>query len=358
MLWLTIIVFIGLLLILVLAHEWGHFIAAKKAGCKVEEFGFGFPPRLASFHWHGTLYSLNALPLGGFVRIEGEDMEEDAPGADSFASQPTWSKVIILTAGVVMNVVVAVIFLSIQGVVGSPTLITSENAANLTNPLTYVVEVTANSPAETAQLKALDRIVSIDGQANPTIEDIQAITSQQAGQIVMLEIERQGQHETISLIPRTDPPPNEGAIGIQLASTGLIRVPWWQAPWYGLQRTGQMLLTITSEFAGIITRLFHGVGVGDNLTGPVGIAVYANEVTQLGFSYILEFGALISLNLALINILPIPALDGGRVMFVLAQKVLGRRFPWKIEQFSHTVGFVLLIALMLFITLRDIHRFL
>jgi regulator of sigma E protease len=357
MLWLTIVVFVGLLLLLVLAHEWGHFIVAKKAGCDVEEFGFGFPPRLFSWNWHGTRYSFNLLPIGGFVKISGEDMEEKNPGPRSFASKSAGWRIAILSAGVTMNAIVAIILLSIQGVVGVPVLVTEENQATLTNHLTYIVEVAPNSPAAEAGMKEMDRIVRLDEVNTPLVTEVQTLVSEKAGNTVEIEIERQGQHQTLTLTPRVNPPAGEGALGVSLASTGLMRVPWWQAPWHGLARAYDMLRQIIIQFSLIIGRLFQGGGSSEALTGPIGIAIYTNEVTKLGLSYVLEFGALISLNLALINILPIPALDGGRIMFVVFERVFGRRFPGKIEQLSHTVGFVALILLMLLITFKDIQRF-
>lgn len=357
MLWLTIVVFVGLLLLLVLAHEWGHFVVAKKAGCEVEEFGFGFPPRLASVNWRGTLYSLNLFPIGGFVKIAGENMDEQVPGPDSFASKSAGWRIAILAAGVAMNVLVATVLLSIQGVIGVPVLVTEENEGELANQLTYILDVAPNSPAAAADLRALDRIERLADVSQPSLSQVQRIVAERAGTEVNLEIERQGQHEELTIIPRVNPPVGEGALGVSLASTGLTRVPWWQAPSHGVWRTYEMLREIIVQFGLIIGRLFWEGASPDTLTGPIGIAVYANEVTKLGASYVLEFGALISLNLAIINILPIPALDGGRIIFVMMECLLGRRWPGKIEQFSHTVGFMALILLMLLITYRDIQRY-
>lgn len=355
---LTVFVFIGLLLLLVLAHEWGHFIVAKKAGCNVEEFGFGFPPRLASFFWRGTRYSLNLLPIGGFVKIEGEDMDEVVAGPASFAAKSASWKIAILAAGVIMNFIVAAVLLGIQGVIGVPVLVTDENAATLENHLSYIVDVAPQSPAEQAGIKPLDRVAAINGEAQPTVSRIQEVIAAHQGSEVTLEVERQGQHLRLTVMPRENPPENEGALGVALAATGLQRIPWWQAPWHGIERSVQMLVEIVRQFGLIAARLWQTGTVGESLTGPIGIAVYTNEVTKLGASYVLEFGALISLNLALINILPIPALDGGRILFVVLQRLIGRTFPGKVERITHTVGFALLILLMLVITFRDVQRYL
>lgn len=357
MLILTIVVFAVLLLALVLVHEWGHFIAAKKAGCRVEEFGFGFPPRLFSKMWHGTRYSLNLLPIGGFVKIEGEDMQDASPGPTSFASKPAGWRIIILAAGVTMNVVLAWVLLSVQAAVGMPTLVTEKNGRELTDLKTYVLDVSDRSPAAEAGVVELDRIVRVNEIENPAIEQVQQEIAAARGKSITLEVERQGQHKTITANPRETPPAGEGPLGISLAAAGLERSPIWQAPLTGAKRTVDMLVAIVVQFAAIIQRLVTGGGVGETLTGPIGIAVYTNEVTQMGLPYILEFGALISLNLALINILPLPALDGGRILFVILEKIAGRRFPGKLEQITHTVGFALLILLMIAITFKDVQRF-
>lgn len=353
---LTVLVFLGLLLLLVLVHEWGHFFMARRAGCRVEEFGFGFPPRLFSIQRGGTVYSFNLLPIGGFVRIEGEDMQTNNPPPTDFGGKSAGWRVAILAAGVAMNVVLAVVLLTVQAGIGYPTLV-SDRLAGVRDVKTYIIDVVPQSPADMAGIKPLDRIVMIDGRVNPTVEDLQQVVRMKAGQAVAVEVERMGQHYTQSLTPRVHPPEGEGALGVELAATALQKVPWWQAPWVGLQRTGQMLVAIVGQFSVIIGRLAKEGNVGGTLTGPIGIAVYTQEATRLGASYVLEFAALISLNLAIINILPFPALDGGRILFVLLEKIFRRRMPFKVEKLTHAIGFAVLIGLMLLITFKDIARY-
>jgi regulator of sigma E protease len=354
---LTAVVFVVMLLVLVLVHEWGHFIMAKKAGCNVEEFGFGFPPRLFSIVRGGTRYSLNLLPIGGFVKIEGENMDDPNPAATNFAAKSAAWRVGILAAGVFMNVVLAIVLLAFQAGIGTPTVVTDTNAGQLKDLKTYITDISPNSPASEAGIIALDRIVQLDGTANPTIQDIQKTVKNRAGQAVTIEVERQGQHKTFTVTPRENPPAGQGALGVSLLATGLEKVAWWQAPWAGLVKTWNMAVAIVTQFWALISQLIHHGKTSGELTGPIGLVVYTNEVTKLGLSYFLEFAALISLNLAIINILPFPALDGGRIMFVLLEKVFGRPSIGKIEQISHTVGFGALILLMLVVTFRDIHRF-
>ena len=169
--------------------------------------------------------------------------------------------------------------------------------------------------------------------------------------------ERQGVHQTLQLVPRENPPAAEGALGVGLQETGLKRVPWWQAPWHGVVRTGEMTAAIVSQFWLLAVNLVNGVPAGDAVTGPIGIAILTNEVTKLGVAYVLEFAALISLNLALINVFPFPALDGGRIFFVVLEAVLGYRLSPRLERSAHAAGFAVLIALMLLVTLKDVVRF-
>ncbi len=354
---LTAILFIGLLLTLVLVHEWGHFIAAKKAGCTVEEFGFGFPPRLFSFMWHGTRYSFNLLPIGGFVKIEGENMDEEQPRLTSFASKSAAWRITILAAGVIMNMVLAVLLLTVQSGLGSPNVVTKDNASSLTDLHTYILDIAPNSPAATVGIQPFDRILSIEGQENPLIEDVQRITSEHRGQDVTIELDRAGQHLTKEVAARENPPEGQGSLGVSLAATGLHKTSWWKAPGVGVERTFQMTAAIVKGFATIITQLFQGQSVGGSVTGPIGIAMYTNQAAKMGTSYFLEFAAMISINLALINILPLPALDGGRILFVLVELIFRKRISGKIESWAHTAGFALLIVLMILITLKDVRHY-
>jgi len=357
MLLLTVIVFIIMLLALVLVHEFGHFIVAKWAGCGVKEFAFGFPPRLFSFVHGGTRYAFNLLPLGGYVKIEGEDMNEANPSPTSFAGKSAPWRIFILSAGVMMNVVLAVVLLGVQAGIGVPTLATDETIGQLHDVRTYIIEVLPGSPAEQAGIQPLDRVVSVGSVSQPSIEQLQAIVAEQAGQELVMEIESRGIHEMITLMPRVNPPVDEGAMGVVLQAAGLKKVVWWQAPWTGIKRTGQMLSAIAVQFWLLLQRLVSEGTVGDVLSGPVAIAIYTNEVTTMGASYVLEFAALISLNLAIINILPFPALDGGRILFIGIEIITRRRLPARIEHLAHLTGFALLIALMLFVTFKDIERF-
>ncbi|PIT97838.1 MAG: RIP metalloprotease RseP [Candidatus Andersenbacteria bacterium CG10_big_fil_rev_8_21_14_0_10_54_11] len=355
---LTIAVFVVLLLVLVLVHEFGHFVAAKAAGCAVSEFAFGFPPRLFSITRGETRYSFNLIPLGGYVKIEGENMDEAAPGPRSFANQPAWRRIGILCAGVFMNMLLAVVLLSVQAAGGVPTVVTDENEGTLRNMHTFIVTVEPGSPGAIAGLQPLDRIAAVGEISRPKIDDVQQLLLERAGGEVPLQIERNGLPTTVTVVPRENPPPGEGAVGIGLQALGLERTPWWRAPAAGVARTGRITAAIYHQFGEIIHQLFTRGTVENTLTGPVGIALYTNEVTRMGLSYVLEFAALISINLALVNSAPFPALDGGRVLFVIIETIAGRRLPRQAERWAHTAGFAVLIVLMVLITVKDIRHFL
>jgi regulator of sigma E protease len=354
---LAILVFVGLLLALVLAHELGHFWAARSRGCRVEEFGFGFPPKLFSWKRGETIYSVNLLPIGGFVRIEGEDMDEVRPTPTSFASKSPGARIFILAAGVMMNVVLATFLLTIQAGVGVPTLVMNENNPTLSDIRTYITGVTPGSPAEQAGLKPLDSIVAVGEATDPTLETVQSVTRERGGEKIPIVVERQGEQHQFEVLARLNPPPNEGAMGVSLATTGLQKHPWWKAPWIGVKRTGELTSAIVRQFWLLLQRIRDMGLAEDTLTGPIGIAIYTQEATHLGIQYLLEFAALVSLNLAIINILPFPALDGGRIAFVMIEKLRGRRLSGRFERITHTVGFAILIILMIVVTFKDIRRY-
>lgn len=356
---LTIIVFLLILGLLVFAHELGHFISAKKAGAKVEEFGFGFPPKIFSFKKGETIYSLNAIPLGGFVKIFGEEGEENkSTSQKAFYNKPIWQRAIVLVMGVVMNLVLAAVLLSIVHMLGIPTVIEQGQEANYRNIQVQIVETAKNSPAENAGIKVGDAIVSLffgsDKIQISEIEDVQKFIAFHLGQEVSMEIKRGNETIIKNITPRVDHPENEGALGIAMSKTGLVSYPWYKAILKGFEATGKLVVTMITMFWLLIkTLLFQGKMIGE-VAGPVGIAVLTSQVVHLGWVYVLQFAAILSINLAIINILPFPALDGGRLLFLLIEKIKGKPVKFKTERMAHTLGFAILIGLMLIVTLRDI----
>ncbi len=364
---LTIIVFILILGLLIFSHEFGHFISAKKAGIKVEEFGFGFPPRIFGIKKGETLYSLNLIPLGGFVKIYGEQRLKKGEISSkkdkrAFYARPIWQRAIIITMGVIMNLFLAAILLGIVHWIGIPTILeeNSTQALQAKNVQIQIIDVTKDSPAEKAGLKAGDAIkqFSINNFqfSINEVEDVQQTVARYAGEEVVLIVQRGKEVFEITVTPRISPPEGEGPLGIALAKTGIVKYPLYAAIWQGFRATGQLIVTFIELFYQLLkTLVLKGVLIGE-LAGPVGIAVLTSQMTKLGFVYILQFTAIISINLAIINIIPFPALDGGRLLFLLIEKIKGSPVSVKVEQIVNSLGFALLIALMILVTFRDITR--
>ncbi|HNU96763.1 MAG TPA: RIP metalloprotease RseP [Candidatus Portnoybacteria bacterium] len=363
---LTIIVFILILGLLIFAHELGHFISAKKAGVKVEEFGFGFPPRIFGIKKGETTYSLNAVPLGGFVKIFGEDSpssettedEERSKSPRAFYNKPIWKRAIILVMGVVMNLIIAIILLSVVHMLGVPTIVEQGQEKNYKNIQIQIVETAKNSPAENAEIKVGDSILELKIKNEKLkindIEDVQKFIAFHVGEEITITVKRGDKILEKNLTPRVDPPKEEGALGIAMSKTGLISYPWYKAILKGFETTGKLAATMVLMFWILIkTLLLQGKIIGE-IAGPVGIAVLTSQVVHLGWIYVLQFAAILSINLAIINILPFPALDGGRLLFLLIEKIKGSPIKFKTERLAHALGFIILIGLMLIITLRDV----
>lgn len=351
----TIIIFLAILGILIFVHEFGHFLAARRAGLRVDEFGFGFPPRIFGIRRRGTLYSINLIPLGGFVKIYGEDGRgRDDP--KSFASRAVWQRSVIVVAGVVMNFVLAILLLSFGFKIGLPQVLSGQEK-NVKEKKIQIVSVAQNSPAKEAGLKIGDEILSLSGQKFEAIEEFKEATQKMAGSAVALKIKRAGVEKEIILTPRISPPKEEGAMGVALVQTGVVSYPFFESIWRGISTTFSLSLMIVVTFYEIIKNLVLGRPLVAELSGPVGIAVMTHQAAKQGFVYLLQFVALLSINLAIINILPFPALDGGRILFLIIEKIRRRPVTQKLENLVHTIGFAILILLMIFVTFRDVTRF-
>lgn len=376
----TVIIFILVLSVLVFVHELGHFLTARKMGVKAEEFGFGFPPRALGFYknkagkWRflkgkkdpyslteeekpvSTVYSINWLPLGGFVKIKGEN-GEGKQEPDSFAAKPLWRRALILAAGVVMNIILAAVLLSVGYMIGLPESI--ENArpnAIISQENVIVMEVLADSPAAAAGLATGDIILEVEGQKIASNEKLQEIVASQAGEKTKFLVLQNDSENLIEIIPEYSEENNRAVIGVSIFASGLVRYPFFTAIWEGIKLTGWMFWMIILAFYGLIRDLIMGAGVAGQVAGPVGIATLTGQVASLGFAYLLQFMALLSLNLALVNILPFPALDGGRLLFLLIEKFKGKPVRQSVEAWIHTIGFWLLILLIVVITYKDIMR--
>jgi len=358
---LTAIIFIIVLGVLVFVHEFGHFIFAKRAGMKVEEFGFGFPPRLWGIRKGETMYSINAIPFGGFVKILGEEGEQrDNPR--SFSSKPAGPRLKVIIAGVTMNFFLAVILLMVTNFFGLRIgLIDDKTASIARDKAVQIIEVSKDSPADKAGLKLLDEVsgFKMNGsfQAVSNAEDVQTFIRENAGQPITIVIKRNKETLEKEIVPRVNPPAGQGALGVSLALTGVVSYPWYEAVWRGVYDAVILTMnTVVGYFILFKTLLLKGKLIAD-VSGPVGIATLTGQAARMGINYLMQFTAMISINLAVLNIIPFPALDGGRALLIIIEKFKGSPVNKKAEQLVNTIGFALLIALMVYVTAKDITRF-
>lgn len=348
---------------LLIIHELGHFLLAKRFGVKVEEFGIGYPPRLFGKKFGETLYSINLLPFGALVKIPGTDGDDsDVEESRRYTNKPAWQKALILIGGIVSFWIVAVILLSIVLGMGAPQAISDEEAGPLVNPQVQILGVAPNSPAQIAELRAGDvikelRIQNLTFKINK-VKDVQDLTAKYKGQEISLTIQRGKEVSNISLVPRVSPPEGEGAMGVALVRTALVSYPWWSAPVKGIQATVNLTYNVIIGLGSTLGSLVQGKGLpqGAQLVGPIGLGALITQAAQVGVNYFLQFIAIIAIYLAVFNLLPIPALDGGKLLFLAIEKIRGKAIPRKIEEGLTTAFFGLLILLMIFITFKDITR--
>lgn len=366
----TAIVFFILLSVLVLIHEIGHFVAAKRFGIRVDEFGFGLPPRIWGKKIGETVYSVNALPIGGFVKLYGEEGEEDGrkPEAGSrkledraFYSRPSWQRAVVLTAGVGMNFVLALVVLSYlftQGV-----FVPAKRV--------HVEKIVEDSPAKLAGIEINDIIIRFNNTTIENSDQLIAQSKETAGREIEIVLARGADFNkairentcpnctmlTRTIIPRKDTPSGQGPLGITISHFEERIYPWYQAPFLGLKEsiklTGALLGSLGQMFGKIIT-----LQPVRDVAGPIGIAQVTGEAVKFGRLAVLELLGLLSLNLAIVNILPFPALDGGRLLFVIIEAVFGKRMKSQYERSLHQIGMVILLFLILLVTINDLARIL
>lgn len=352
----NIVIFIIVLLVVVIVHEYGHFFAAKKTGMGVSEFAFGFPPRLFGFKYKGTQYSINLIPLGGYVMIDGQDGVEDEndPNVDhtkKFHNKSRLAQIWVLFAGPLMNIVLAfvLIFISYLGV---------SKIDPVLNPEIVIMDVIKNSPAEIAGIKTGDKIESIyvkgdiDPTDNPSLELFVDSVNRSNGDEIFLDIKRNNQEKTIQIKPEKT---NDGyKMGISLGVLSSKKLPFSQALKAGFVDTFQITKQTIVAFGQMFSKLFSGHSVKDSLMGPVGMAKQVGTVAGFGFNYLLVFTAVISINLGVLNLLPFPALDGGRIVVTVIEAIRRKSFSKKIIGIIHTIGFFILIGLLILITIFDV----
>ena len=362
----NIIIFIIILLVLVVVHEFGHFFFAKKFGIRVDEFGFGFPPKLFGKKYGETEYTFNLLPIGGFVKIFGEDPnEENTNGLDrerSLVNKAKWKQAIVLLAGVFANFILAWVLFSVGFMSGFPTSVNGKADYKLQDVNLVVISVSKNSPAEKAGLKSGDKIVLIksgeDLITKSSPEDAKSFIVSHGLKEIEIGYFR-GKIQDVSEINETKLTPvinaeNKPAIGIAMDQIGVAKLAILPALFEGMKLT----LSVTKDtIVGLYTLIIDGIrgqGSFTSITGPVGMVGIVGDAYQFGFVYLLSFTALISVNLAIINLLPFPALDGGRLFFLLIEKIKGSRINTKVANTANMIGFGILILLMLVVTYHDV----
>ena len=349
---LSVFTFIIVLSVLVLVHELGHFIVARKNGIWVEEFGIGYPPRIWGKKVGETLYSINLLPLGGFVRLHGEQTEDGVTKPDrAFINKSKKARFAVLSAGVVMNFLLSVvcfaIFYSFSGVPKETDKV-------------IISGVVKDAPADTAGIKSSDVILSVDGVLLYTLDEFSNLISESKGREVELEIlDSSGEKRSVKIVPRVDVPKDEGPLGVLITQTEIYFPPVWQRPFIGVYYGFKDALFWGKQvFVGLYTMMSGLVrgSVPEDIAGPVGIYAMTSEIAKVGILPLINFLGIFSVNLAVVNFLPIPALDGGRFLFIVLEKLLGRKVLPKAEAAIHGAGMALLLLLMLVITFVEVKR--
>jgi len=386
----TIIIFVVILSVLVMVHEFGHFITARKSGMKVYEFGLGFPPRAFGIYkdpktgkwvfvrgkgksslketiggdgtqeeFPNTLYSVNWLPLGGFVKIKGEN-GENPNDPDSFGYHKAWKRFIVIVAGVTMNVLLAGLLLGIGFMIGLPTDVSDgiDVKAVVENPMLIVQQVSDGSPAGEAGIKFGDKILSINGEEIKSTDELVSYVKE-SGEVEMnILVNREDEEMEFKATPALLDNHDDGIyrLGIISADVAIVRFPWYIALYKGFVAGFVGFVTVFGLFLVLIKNLIMGQGLAYDVSGPVGIASVIGASARMGMNYLISTAAMLSITLAVINILPIPALDGGRALFIIVEKIIRRPVPIKYEQLAHTIGFVLLMILVVVVTVKDIFK--
>lgn len=343
----TVIIFLIVLAVLIFVHELGHFISARACGIKVSEFAVGFGPRLLKWTKGETTYSLNIIPFGGYVKIFGENPDEESingpESSRSFVNKPKWQQIMVLAAGVFFNLIFAWIIISLAFVSGVPASIDSypQYSDRMENPRIVITYVEPGSPAEKAGVKAGEEISGFS-----SVEDVQKYINESSDKGVKINgreiVATQGIVE------------GKYAIGIAMDKVSTLQLPLHLAIFEGAKFTVHMTKAVAVGIYDLVGGMFKGTSSLSSVTGPIGIAGLVGDAASLGFTYLLLFTALISINLGVLNLVPFPALDGGRILFVLIEAVIRRPIKPVVANAINALGFSLLILLMIVVTYRDV----
>jgi len=352
---LSVITFLIVFTVIILVHEMGHFLTARKAGIKVEEFGFGYPPRAFARKIGKTVLSLNWLPFGGFVKLLGEDLKE-GPKKGKDYKEAFWYKskkqrAIVLVSGVIANFLLAIVCFSIvYSVLGIPTDTDRVN----------IVGVLPETPAATVGIKENDVVLEVDEQKIENLDHFITLIDEKKGEEVTLLIARESESLTFKIEPRENPPENEGSLGVIVTEVEVKKYPLWQMPFRGTAEGFKVAITlvglVVSGLGNMVFNLFTQGQVPSGVAGPVGIMHMTGIVAHSGIIAVLQFTGLISVNLAIINILPFPALDGGRLVFIIYEAITRRRPKASFEAWTNAAGMALLIVFLALVTVNDVKR--
>jgi regulator of sigma E protease len=366
---LSIIVFLFILGILVFVHELGHFLVAKAAGMRVDEFSIGFPPRLFKKRKGDTLYSINAIPFGGYVKIHGENFEGGAPTDDdarSFDHKPVWMRMLVILAGITMNLVFAFVVLTVAFSVGFVSVaqdLTQIPGATVTQGQVLITDIVKGSTADQAGVKAGDYVTKATDVQTGTVTQIGSVSTliaytkaEQAkgAEKIKLTIDRDGvtQDKEVAISHEGTP------IGVIIQPVDIVRIPFWRAPGAAVKEIGYIVGITWDALKGFGKRLFVHGQLDPTVSGPIGIYQATASATHAGVVSTVFLLVVLSINLALFNVLPIPALDGGKFLFLVIEAVFGKKaVNRKFESIVVTISFILIIGLIIVLSVRDISKF-
>ena len=358
----SVFLFIGMLLTLVVGHEFGHLIAAKSVGMRVLEFGIGFPPKLWGHSVGDTEYSVNALPFGGFVRILGEDTTESANDPQALSNKPPLAQAAVIFAGPFTNILLAFVFSFLALFMGVTTVIDPEAGTMPQDARVVVLSVLPDSPAEIAGLMQGDVVTAIgQGDVSHPIaipEDIIPVVQESSGALVV-SVTRDEEELSFEVMPRTGvstEAPGKLAIGLGTVSVGTVRLSFFSAIVEGFTQTVDTTVAIVTGVVGLIVHSFSLSADLTNIAGPVGITQLVGDAASYGVGSILLLAAFVSINLGVINLLPFPALDGGRLAILGVEAMTRRKVPLGIANGINTIGFMILIVIMVLVTAHDVVR--
>jgi regulator of sigma E protease len=352
----TVLIFLVVLAILIFVHELGHFLVAKACGIRVDEFALGFGPKVISKTVGEVKYSLNLIPFGGYVKIFGENPDDESTsGPDSsrsFVHKPKWQQVSVLFAGIFFNFVFAVILIAIAFSSGVPASIDSypQYQENMSDRRIVVTFVNQGSPAEKAGLKAGDTLLA------SSLDEVQTMINESGANGVEITYKRNNVESKTTILAEQGIIEGKFAIGIAMDDVGTLELPIHTAVWESTKFTIHIIGATFVGLYDLIVGAFKGTATLESVTGPVGIAGLIGDAAKLGFTYLVMFTAIISINLGVLNLIPFPALDGGRILFVIIEAIIRRPIKPVIANTLNAAGFGLLILLMIVVTYRDIAK--